>query len=520
MNDDWRTARGFKSGWTVSETHCCIRTGVIRIVLAVAVAFGAASTVVASTPLGTLAVRLELVTDELADDVATQSGTVDQLTPVDMTPLGDGRQLILTLSGVVRELGADDQLSSGAYLDTVNANSFEVTGEWGPTSIAAHPGFLNPASAGYGKFYTLTNEQPSSGTADFGQGVNHQNVLTEWTVSNPLDQNATAFSGTSREILRVNQPGPFHDLFDLAFDDNGYLYVTAGDGGGTAYSQSRFVNAQDPSNVFGTLLRIDPVHTSGSGLTPGANGQYGIVDANFGASDGNSQTMPEAFAYGFRSPYRVTIDRQTGDVWIGDVGEGSREEIDRVVNGGNYGWGQREGTLGTQPPGGIDPLFELYHNSPEGDVESVTITGGYVYRGTEVPALEGHYVFADFGEQDPNNQGDLYYGLTDTTGASTRDDLFRLIINPDGEPLPERIYSIGEDENGELYLLGGPDRFNFQDGAKGTLLRIVASAIAPNGIEGDINQDGTIDGDDVAAFVAGWQTTGHVARTSSTPTAT
>lgn len=471
----------------------------------------------AEIPRGTIPIRLEMVANTLADDVLTRSGTVDQLAPVDMTPLGDGRQLVFTIGGVVRLLNANGSLAPNAYLNTANPNSFPAGGEVGPTTIIAHPDFLQSGAAGFGKFYTVTIENSGTVAADFGQGASHQNVLKEWTVADPLNLSLNQFVGASREVLRISQPGPFHGMFDMAFDSNGYLYAAMGDGGGNAYGRNSRQNAQDPTNVFGTVLRIDPLHTSGAGIIAGANGKYGIPTSNFGVADGAGGAMAEAFAYGFRSPYRVTTDRATDDLWIGDVGAATREEIDRVTNGGNFGWGLREGTVGTQPPGGIDPLFELYHLAPTGESESVTIVGGYVYRGSAIPELQGSYVFADFGERDPLNLSELYYGAPSTTGASTRDDTFGFIIDPDGEPLPERVYSIAEDELGELYLLGGPDRFALNNGTPGVILRIVPGIIAPNGIVGDVNQDGFVAGDgtgpalsdDVTAFVAGWLTTGH-----------
>ena len=449
---------------------------------------------------------LQLVTTGLDGNLSTPHGSIDQLTPVDMTPLGDGRNLVLTLSGIVRLLKTDGTLAPGVYLDTFNADSFPASGEYGPTSVLAHPDFLNAGSAGFGKFYTLTNEQPGTATADLGEGSHHQNVINEWTVQNPADLNATTFSGTSRELLRFDRPGPFHDVFDMEFDANRLMYITSGDGGGNAYGANRRQNAQNPANVFGTILRIDPVNTSGPGLQTSASGKYGIPTSNFGVTNGPA--MNEAFAYGFRSPYRISVDLPTGDVWIGDVGEGSREEIDLVVNGGNYGWGNREGTLGPQPPGGIDPKFELLHNDA-GVVESVTITGGVVSRDPDLPELMGKYIFADFGEGDANDVGELYYGLPGTTAASSRDDFFKLIIDTTGAPLPERIYSINQDFDGTIYILGGPDRFAFNNGEPGAILKLIPTAGAPNGVAGDVNQDGMLDSLDSAAFVAGWLTTGH-----------
>ena len=132
-----------------------------------------AGTAEAAIPPGTITVKLEKVTGGLGGLTPLSGNVVDsrpQLAPIDMTPLGDGRQLIMTLNGQVRMLTSGGTLSSGAYLDTKNANTAPANLEVGNTGIRAHPDFLNSGTAGYGKFYTLTTETFLSGTADFGTG--------------------------------------------------------------------------------------------------------------------------------------------------------------------------------------------------------------------------------------------------------------------------------------------------------------------------------------------------------------
>jgi hypothetical protein len=265
-------------------------------------------------------------------------------------------------------------------------------------------------------------------------------------------------------------------------------------------------------------MRIDPIEPSQNPTSTdpiSSNGNYRLHPNNFFNTDGNPATPGEFFAYGFRSNYRINIDMQTDEVWLGDVGGGggnAREEINRVVNGGNYGWPNREGTAGSQPPGGsIDPVFELFHfdgNASEGTL----VVGGFVYRGSALPQLTGKYIFADFGEDNggqPTNVVDLIYGDPNTTDASSHDDFFRFQIDQGGQPLPERIWSIAQDEVGELYLLGGPDRFNFNSGTDSTILKLVPGKAPPNGIVGDVNQDGLVNAADITAMKNGWYTTGH-----------
>jgi glucose/arabinose dehydrogenase len=482
-----------------------------------------------------------------------------QFIPIDMAPMGDGRQLVLTLGGHIRLLQADGTLAPGAYLDTYNSNSpppiptggGEITDirQIGNTSIATHPGILDPNSRGYGKFYVLTSEEPGSAPFDFDDGTESvvDSVVTEWTISPSAITSATQLSlhgpganVSQREIMRSQRPGIIHTLVDMAFAPDESLILTSGDGGGNAFpnteghafNQDRYTNALDPRNIFGSVLRIDPLELpNDTRPTGGVNHQYRIPLDNFGLADGDPDTHAETFAYGFRSPYRVSIDQVTGSVYIGDVGEASREEINAVANGGNYGWGAFEGTrinradLVPQATGAIGLVFELYHNL-NGQSESTNIVGGFVYRGNDIPALKGMYIFADVGENNsgqPTNVVDLYYGDPASTSASARDDLLRLQIElPEGVSLPDRIWSIAEDELGELYLLVGPDRldlFNRGPGeTDGAIYRLAAATIVLNGIAGDINQDGLVNGDgsgpveadDVSAFIANFLTSGYV----------
>jgi hypothetical protein len=468
----------------------------------------------AAIPQGSLAIQLQTFAAGFASDV----GGVDQLTAVDMTPLGDGRQLVLTLGGLVRLVEPNGSVQSGVYLDTANPNAVGSSAGIGPTSIVAHPDFMSPDLPGRGKFYTITNEVTSAGAADFGTGINHQNVIYEWAVTSlssaslQLGANPGVLepgdNAIRREVLRVQQEGEIHDIFDMAFDSNKYLYLSSGDGGGNPNF------SQDKASVFGKVLRIDPIKPSENPTSAdpvSANGNYRINPANFFNTDGNPATPGEFFALGFRSPFRLSVDKQTNEVWLGDVGGTAREEINRVVNGGNYGWPNREGTNGGQPIGGsINPTFELLHN--DGTIsESNLVVGGFVYRGTALPQLTGKYIFADFGESftQATNVVDLYYGDPNTSSVSSRDDMFRIQIDVSGQPLPERIWSIAEDESGELYLLGGPDRFNFNGGTDSVILKLAPTIGPPNGIVGDVNQDGVVDSADIVSMKSGWFTTGH-----------
>lgn len=192
---------------------------------------------------------------------------------------------------------------------------------------------------------------------------------------------------TRTEILSVPQPQTNHNGGQLLFGRDGLLYVGFGDGGGAGDPQD---NAQDTTNLLGTIVRIDVSTVPYSIPADNPFAANPVCGDGFGAAD-----CPEIFAWGLRNPWRFTADALTGELFAGDVGQGQFEEIDRIVLGGNYGWRIREGANCYQSAtcttaGLIDPIHEYAH-----DVGS-SVTGGYVYRGTAIPALAGRYVFGDF----------------------------------------------------------------------------------------------------------------------------
>lgn len=194
-------------------------------------------------------------------------------------------------------------------------------------------------------------------------------------------------------------PDGIHNAGDLHFGADGYLYIVAGDGGPLFDENMR---AQDRTLFFGKILRLD-VSSNSSGLSPECDpdGNYKIpLDNPFVSA--NNENCNEIWAYGLRQPWRFSFDRETGDMWIGDVGLSQREEVNRqIVNslgGQNYGWNCYEGSLPLMLSDCMDrgsnyefPYFEYGHENGR-----CSIVGGYVYRGNEMPSLQGHYFFADY----------------------------------------------------------------------------------------------------------------------------
>jgi glucose/arabinose dehydrogenase len=231
-----------------------------------------------------------------------------------------------------------------------------------------------------------------------------------------------------RQILFVDQPYANHNGGQLAFGPDGYLYVGLGDGGSGGDPDG---NGQSLTTLLGKILRIAP--------TPDDRRAYRIPPDNPFAR--RAGAAPEIWAYGLRNPWRFSFDTQTGDLWIGDVGQSAWEEIDleSAGSGGgrNYGWNRMEGDHAyaseTPDPSLVRPVHEYPH-----DGSTCAVTGGYVYRGSEVPALVGWYVFADFC------RGAVEALRERRDGAMAHEEL---------GVAAENVAAFGQDAAGELYVL-------------------------------------------------------------------
>jgi glucose/arabinose dehydrogenase len=264
-------------------------------------------------------------------------------------------------------------------------------------------------------------------------GADRFSRISEFTV----DVNGDFVPGSEIVLLRIRQPETNHKGGQIAFGPDRLLYIGMGDGGGANDQHGIIGNGQLLTTLLGKMLRINV--TPGGYAIPSDNPFFGNTLCGQPPAEGTgADECPEIFAWGFRNPWRWSFDRNGGTLWVGDVGQDAREEIDRVVVGGNFGWRCREGTLAT----GLLPCGPAQDLLPPvadyGRSQGASVTGGYVYRGTAIPGLVGRYVFGDF------ISGALWHIGVDTQPT---------IVMGAGFPTGLRIASFGEDIAGELYVV-------------------------------------------------------------------
>jgi glucose/arabinose dehydrogenase len=423
---------------------------------------------------GTIAVKLDAVaTGMAAPDYAISA------------PGDPNRLFVVEQNGLLRVV-LNGALQGGSALDmqTIVAPPFNPTNandERGLLGLAFHPGFANDASPGYRKLFTYSSQPLAAGSlptysAPNNATQNYKLVIDEWTMTaNP----GVVDAASKREIISFGKNAGNHNGGTIAFGPDGYLYLGLGDGGNANDAGASHIepggNAQNLTTPLGKMLRIDPLHpsaTGGSGDPASLNGQYRIPTTNPFKAAGQ---VPEAYAYGFRNPYRFAFDNRpdgtggTGDLIMADVGQNNIEEINRVTLGGNYGWAVKEGTflfdrangsIGAPPgnnspglPAGlIDPI-----SGPQGTLQydhgdGISITGGFVYRGSAIPELVGKYVFGDLAIRNapPRVDGRLFYAdLAQGTINEFRIPQFANDLLPNGLT----VHGFGQDGHGELYAL-------------------------------------------------------------------
>jgi glucose/arabinose dehydrogenase len=356
-----------------------------------------------------------------------------------------------------------------APVGTGPLNPGSATDERGFLGLAFHPGFNDALSPGYRTLYTYTSEALGPGAtypAPNGATQNYKNLIAEWKMS-AADPNVVD-PASRREIISFGKNAGNHNGGTITFGPDGYLYLGLGDGGNAndngASHNTTIGNGQDLATPLGKMIRIDPLNPS---LTFGpnpisSNGQYRIPTTNPFQGAGQA---PEIFAYGFRNPYRFSFDTANGDLIVADVGQNTIEEIDKVTIGGNYGWVVKEGTFTFNrstgavianspgsPAGYIDPITGTQGTLEYDHGDGISITGGFVYRGSAIPELYGKYVFGDLAVTGSPTRidGRLFYA--DMQTGLIKEFLIPQFVN-DKLPNSLTVHGFGQDGNGELYAI-------------------------------------------------------------------
>ncbi|MFZ1081087.1 MAG: PQQ-dependent sugar dehydrogenase [Candidatus Kryptoniota bacterium] len=335
--------------------------------------------------------------------------------PTELIPANDGtnRLFVVQQYGIIYVFNNSPAVGTRKVFLDISDRVSQDGGEMGLLGMAFHPDYRQN-----GYFY-VDYTSSNSGTL--------RSYITRYKVSSSNPD--SALHDSEDTILVVDQPYDNHNGGKLAFGPDGYLYIGFGDGGSEDDPENR---GQDRTTLLGKILRIN-IDSSEAGLN------YAIPATNpyYKNQLGYRQ---EIYAYGIRNPWKFSFDPVTASLWLGDVGQDTREEVDIVRNGGNYGWRLMEGFICTpvvnptcqDTAGLLPPIWDYPHNG-----NSAAITGGYVYRGVSIPSLYGKYIFGDY--------------VTGRTWALAYDG----VDSPSVVQLSQESYSIstfGVDTNGEIYL--------------------------------------------------------------------
>ncbi|HUR45917.1 MAG TPA: PQQ-dependent sugar dehydrogenase [Candidatus Saccharimonadales bacterium] len=379
-------------------------------------------------------------------------------------PDNSGRMLVAEQAGVIQLLDRDGKKAAAPFLDLREKIVSLGKGmeERGLLGLALHPQFKSNH-----KFYVVYSASPRSNAPP---KWDHAERLSEFKTAG--DDFAVADAASERIVLEIDEPDWNHNSGRLAFGPDGYLYWTVGDGGAAndvgdvarGRGHPPEGNGQRLQTLLGKVLRLDVDHGSPYGIprdNPYADGKTGL---------------PEIFAYGLRNPWGMSFDRGgKHDLIVTDVGQDRWEEINIIVNGGNYGWRLREGfdgfdpkntlraptnsvSLGADGKPFVDPVMvykTLRGRGTDTNSYGVTITGGYVYRGKALPSLVGKYIFADWSRSMAIPDGTLLVATIPPADSSARRwtaQPLALKDFPNGR-IKSYIWALAEDNDGELYVL-------------------------------------------------------------------
>lgn len=348
--------------------------------------------------------------------IALQSFGTGFASPVDIENCGDSRLFVVEQDGLIRILNSNGTINPTPFLNITTLTN--QSGEQGLLGLAFHPNYSTN-----GLFYI--NYTNTSGNT----------VIARYSVDSG---NPNLANTTGTILLTVTQPFSNHNGGTLKFGSDGYLYIGMGDGGSGGDPGNR---AQNINELLGKMLRIDVNSGTPYGIPP-TNPYVGITGAD------------EIWAIGLRNPWKFSFDRQTGDLWIADVGQNQYEEVNRATaseSGLNYGWRCYEGNTAYNTAGcGAQstmksPLFTTNHTNG-----FCSITGGYVYRGTQYPNFQGKYFFSDYCK--------AQIGSSDGLGNVSFSATFS----------GNNFVSFGEDANGELYVAS----------INGTIYKLIDSSLS------------------------------------------
>jgi glucose/arabinose dehydrogenase len=331
--------------------------------------------------------------------------------PVDLqyAPDNSNRLFVVEQAGVISVFPNETNTSQKTTFLDIRQKVDDQGNEEGLLGLAFHPDYRN--NGYFYVNYTATNP--------------NRTVISRFKVSSNENQ---ADAASELVLLSFEQPYSNHNGGQVSFGPDGFLYIGTGDGGSGGDPHD---NGQSRSTLLGKILRIDV-------NSPEDGKQYGIPADNPFANNNNGY-REEIFAYGLRNPWRFSFDTSNGRLWTGDVGQNAYEEIDIIEKGGNYGWNTMEGNHCFEPRNGCDraglkdPIHEYDRDA------GISITGGFVYRGPSLKALEGKYIYADYATR-------RIWALEHSNLSKPVNTLlFEADFN---------ISSFGVDQNNELYLCG------------------------------------------------------------------
>jgi uncharacterized repeat protein (TIGR03806 family) len=364
-------------------------------------------------------------------------------------PRDSSRWFVAERFGTVRVFENSAAVAASSVFLDIGARVESTCAECGLLGMAFHPDFPATPRA----YLVYTSVQRSARGPD--------TRLSEF--SSP-DGGLTLDPASERVVITIHKGSVHHHGGGIAFGRDGFLYFGTGDGNSASRN-----DAQDLKTLLGKIIRIDVRGTTGSALyrIPPDN-PFASSTAMCNVNGSGPQNCPEVWAWGLRNPWRWSFDRQTGDLWLGDVGERDFEEVNRVARGGNYGWRCFEGTrdtgrgCGTPVGPMLPPIAQYTHELGQ------AITGGYVYRGSAIPGLVGQYVFADFVS------GTIWNIPNDTAPTMTMAEGFTSGLN---------VSSFAEDHDGELYVVN----------MRGDLHKITGSGGATGGVATQLSATGCVD---------------------------